>query len=131
MPLGCNDCMRLCWLPLTSERSEDRGGIGFVVYELVGKLSRAFSSSAFAARIIAADVLGRVVSVGEPGFMGSGGGARSGSALSHLYTSQSRVEGALCTRRGQDIHGDGPVHGGERGPVVADEIPVQGVFALH
>ena len=99
MPLGCNDCMRLCWLPLTSERSEDRGGIGFVVYELVGRLSRAFSSSAFAARIIAADVLGRVVSVGEPGFMGSGGGARSGSALSHLHGSQWRVDDALRTRR--------------------------------
>lgn len=64
------------------------------MYELVGKLSRAFSSSAFAARIIAADVLGRVVSVGEPGFMGSGGGARSGSALSHLERGQSRVDDA-------------------------------------
>ena len=78
--------MRLCWLPLIKDRSGDLDGIGFVVYEFVGKLSRAFSSSAFAARIIAADVLGRVVSVGEPGFKGSGGGARSGSALSHLHT---------------------------------------------
>src|SRR5690242_6701618 len=83
--------MRLCWFPLINERSGDLEGIGFVVYELVGRLSRAFSSSALAARIIAADVLGRVVSVGEPGFMGSGGGARSGSALSHLCAGQLRA----------------------------------------
>jgi hypothetical protein len=65
--------------------------MGLVVYELAGKLSRAFSSSAFAARMMAADVLGRVVSVGEPGFSGRGGGARSGSALSHLRRRVSRM----------------------------------------
>lgn len=64
-------------------------GIGLVVYELAGKLSRAFSSSALAACMMAADVLGRVVRFGEPGFNGNGGGARSGSALSHLERSVS------------------------------------------
>lgn len=54
------------------------------MYELAGKLSRAFSSSALAACIMSAEVLGRVVNFGEPGFKGSGGGARSGSELSHL-----------------------------------------------
>ena len=91
MPLGCNDCMRLCWFPFTRERSEDLGGMGLVVYELAGRLSRAFSSSALAARMMAADVFGRVVSVGEPGFKGRGGGARSGSALSHLRRCVSRM----------------------------------------
>ncbi len=76
--------MRLCCVPLIRERSGDLPGIGLVVYELVGRLSRAFSSSAFAACMIAADVLGRVVMLGEPGFNGNGGGARSGSELSHL-----------------------------------------------
>lgn len=71
-------------LPLISERSGDLEGMGLVVYALAGKLSRAFSSSAFAACIMAADVFGRVVRFGEPGFNGSGGGARSGSELSHL-----------------------------------------------
>lgn len=79
--------MRLCVAPLINDRSGDRSGfcsIGLVVYELVGKLSRAFSSSALAALAMAAEVFGRVVRLGEPGFNGSGGGARSGSELSHL-----------------------------------------------
>jgi hypothetical protein len=59
-------------------------GMGLVVYELAGKLSRAFSSSALAAFMMAADVFGRTPRVGEPGLRGNGGGARSGSALSHL-----------------------------------------------
>jgi hypothetical protein len=82
--MGCNDCMRLCCVPLIRERSGDFCGIGLVVYELAGKLSRAFSSSACAAFMMAADVFGRVVRFGEPGFpgyKGSGGGARSGSEL--------------------------------------------------
>jgi hypothetical protein len=52
------------------------------VYEL-DMLSCAFSCSAFAALAMSADVLGRVV-IGEPGYIGRGGGARSGSELSHL-----------------------------------------------
>jgi hypothetical protein len=61
------------------------------VYELAGMLSRAFSSSAFAALAIAAEVFGRVVRLGEPGFKGNGGGARSGSELSHLQDRISDV----------------------------------------
>jgi hypothetical protein len=76
--------MRLCVVPLIRERSGDFCGMGLVVYELAGKLSRAFSSSALAACMMSADVFGRVVRFGEPGFKGSGGGARSGSELSHL-----------------------------------------------
>lgn len=79
------------------------------MYELAGKLSRAFSSSAFAACMIAADAPGRVVRFGEPGFNGRGGGARSGSELSHLKPCQSHVLRA-CLRLGQlgteDVHGD-------------------------
>lgn len=76
--------MRLCCVPLIRDRSGDLCGIGLVVYELAGKLSRAFSSRAFAACMMAAEVFGRVDIFGEPGFNGSGGGARSGSELSHL-----------------------------------------------
>jgi hypothetical protein len=64
-----------------------------VVYELVGRLSRAFSSRALAAFTIAAEVFGRVVRLGEPGLRGSGGGARSGSELSHLRGKSLDVSG--------------------------------------
>lgn len=86
--------MRLCWLPFIRERSgeSDLSGMGLVVYELAGKLSRAFSSSALAACIMAADVLGRVVRFGDPGFSGNGGGARSGSALSHMGIARESEE---------------------------------------
>lgn len=40
---------------------------------------------ASAAAVIVADVLGFVAGLEEPGFRGKGGGARSGSELSHLY----------------------------------------------
>lgn len=83
----CSDCMRLWAAPLTNDRSGDLEGIGLVVYEPPGMLSRAFSSNALAAFWMSSDVFGRVVMLGEPGtpgFRGSGGGARSGSELSHL-----------------------------------------------
>jgi hypothetical protein len=80
--------MRLCVVPLISDFSGDlwASGMGLTVYELAGAaaLSRAFSSSALAACMMRADVFGRNVRFGEPGFKGSGGGARSGSELSHL-----------------------------------------------
>lgn len=63
-------------------------GMGFVVYPPA--FSLAFSVSAAAAAATVADVFGRVVTTGEPGFNGSGGGARSGSALSHLRTKQGQ-----------------------------------------
>jgi hypothetical protein len=46
--------------------------------------SLAFSVRAACADCMALDVLGREVRLGEDGFIGSGGGARSGSELSHL-----------------------------------------------
>lgn len=82
--VDCNDCIRLCAAPFIKDRSGDLGGIGLTVYALAGALSRAFSSRAFAVAAMAADVFGRVVRLGDPGFIGSGGGARSGSELSHL-----------------------------------------------
>jgi hypothetical protein len=101
--------MRLCVLPLIRERSGDLCGIGLVVYELAGKLSRAFSSSALAACMISADVFGRVVRFGEPGFNGSGGGARSGSELSHLNRRVSRMSDVCLHRESyatEDVHGN-------------------------
>lgn len=67
------------------ERSGDpsiRFGGGFVIYVF----SRAFSVSAAWAFFIAVEVLGLEATLGEEGFMGRGGGARSGSELSHLQT---------------------------------------------
>jgi hypothetical protein len=58
--------------------------MGLVVYELAGALSRAFSSSALAAFAISDDVFARTVRPVPPVFNGRGGGARSGSELSHL-----------------------------------------------
>jgi hypothetical protein len=100
--------MRLCWVPLIRDRSGDFCGMGLVVYELAGKLSRAFSSSAFAACMMSADVFGRVVRFGEPGFKGSGGGARSGSELSHL---NRRVSLIFCACLQLEAHGTVDVHG--------------------
>lgn len=47
-------------------------------------LSRAFAASASAAAATVFDVFGFVTGLEEPGFNGRGGGARSGSELSHL-----------------------------------------------
>ena len=49
-------------------------------------LSRTFAVSASAAAAIVADALGFEAGLEEPGFNGNGGGARSGSELSHLKT---------------------------------------------
>lgn len=68
--------------------------MGLVVYELIDMLSRAFSSNALAACAIADEVPARVVRTGEPGFSGRGGGARSGSELSHLVR-RNRVSNGI------------------------------------
>lgn len=47
-------------------------------------LSRALAVKASAAAAIDAEVLGLAAGLAEPGFNGRGGGARSGSELSHL-----------------------------------------------
>jgi hypothetical protein len=67
------------------DRSGEACGVWLVVYAEIGALSRAFSTNCLAAAAIPADVLG--FTVGLPlvvGLSGSGGGARSGSELSHL-----------------------------------------------
>lgn len=121
--------MRLCCVPLIKDRSGDFCGMGLVVYELAGKLSRAFSSSALAACIIAADVFGRVVRLGEPGFNGSGGGARSGSELSHL---KRRVSLICYACLHPEAHGTGDVHWyrGKR-MRVPDQLAVARVFPVN
>lgn len=55
-----------------------------MVYELSGALSLALSVNCLAAAAMLAEVFGRVVGLEVPGLSGSGGGARSGSELSHL-----------------------------------------------
>ena len=54
-----------------------------MVYAL-GVFSWLFSAIAAAAAWMVADALGRVTGLPDPGFRGRGGGARAGSALSHL-----------------------------------------------
>jgi hypothetical protein len=58
--------------------------MAFDVYGLGVMLSRAFADSASAAACIFADAFGLVAGAEGFGFSGSGGGARSGSELSHL-----------------------------------------------
>ena len=60
-------------------------GMLLAVYEL-GAFSRALAVMSAAASSIRADVFGLVVGLDdEPGFRGKGGGALSGSLLSHLH----------------------------------------------
>ncbi len=67
-----------------SERSGDSILFGGEL-EFARKASRAFSVNAACADWMVAEVLGREVTLGdEAGFRGSGGGALSGSELSHL-----------------------------------------------
>ena len=75
-----NDCMRLWYWPLINDFSGDLFGDGLVVYGL----SRALAVSASAAAAIVVEVFVFVTGLEEPGFSGRGGGARSGSELSHL-----------------------------------------------
>lgn len=59
------------------------GGMGFVVYGAV-PLSRLFSWKFAATAWTLGDTLDFVAGLVVPGLIGSGGGARSGSELSHL-----------------------------------------------
>ena len=52
-------------------------------------LSRALAVKASAAAVMVAEVLGFVAGLKDPGFRGRGGGARSGSELSHLKLTTS------------------------------------------
>jgi len=75
------DCMRLWYWPFIKHFSGDLLGIGLIVY----MLSRAFAAKASAAAATLAEVFGFVTGLDEDaGFRGRGGGARSGSELSHL-----------------------------------------------
>jgi hypothetical protein len=79
------DCIRLCAAPLIRERSGEVS-MRFAAL-LINAFSLAFSVRAACADCIAVDVLGREARLGDDGFIGSGGGARSGSELSHLVWS--------------------------------------------
>lgn len=79
----CSDCIRLCAAPFARDLSGEVSMrfVALVVYPL----SRAFSVRAACADCIALDVFGLdAATLGEAGFIGRGGGARSGSELSHL-----------------------------------------------
>ena len=79
----CIDCMRLCcgFIKLLSDTAI---GAALMVYEL-GAFSRALAVINAAASSILAEVLGLVTGLpGTPGLSGRGGGALSGSELSHL-----------------------------------------------
>lgn len=58
-------------------------------------LSLAFAVNASAAAAIVLEVFGFATGLDDPGFNGRGGGARSGSELSHLVHAHSRQ---LCKR---------------------------------
>ena len=79
-PVFCIDCMRLWYWPLIKDFSGDLLGIGLTVYTL----SRALAANASAAAATFAEVFGLVTGLDVLGLSGNGGGARSGSELSHL-----------------------------------------------
>ncbi|KAK0723234.1 hypothetical protein B0T26DRAFT_705854 [Lasiosphaeria miniovina] len=81
--VGCRDCMRR-WV---EPRSKDLSGDGSAMRLVrcgTKALSRAFSVRAAWADWIAVEVPALETTVGDCGLRGSGGGARSGSELSHL-----------------------------------------------
>jgi len=70
-----------------------------VVYVL-GAFSRAFDVISAAASSILAEVLGRVAGLDDvPGFNGNGGGALSGSELSHLIFRYQRPPNSASMRK--------------------------------
>jgi hypothetical protein len=83
--LGCSDCMRRWAAPFAKFLSGETSGVRFVRWCGTSVLSRAFSASAACADWMAGLVPAREVgATGDCGFIGNGGGARSGSELSHL-----------------------------------------------
>lgn len=64
-------------------------------------LSRAFAVNASAAAAILLEVFGFAAGLEDPGFRGNGGGARSGSELSHLNDANAAVSFFIyCKSRG-------------------------------
>lgn len=109
-------------------------------------LSRALAVSASAAAAIEAEVLALAAGLAEPGFNGRGGGARSGSELSHLrfprnlmlassnrrktlesYEERNRVanaqKGVHWDRRAARVR--------ERGLMLEHKLPVTGPFSIY
>ena len=79
-----------------SERSDWRSVMGFVAYGAGAAASRALSARAWAAAATTDEVFERTTGAEGFGFGGSGGGALSGSELSHLRKSLV-VRGMLLT----------------------------------
>lgn len=80
LPPLWSDCNRRCCWSLNRDFSGDLRGSGLIVYVL----SLAFAANASAAAATFFEVFGFVVGLATLGFNGRGGGARSGSELSHL-----------------------------------------------
>jgi hypothetical protein len=90
---GCRDCMRRWDDPLANGLSGDGSPIRFARTGTKA-LSRAFSVKAACADWIALEVPARDVRLGDCGLRGRGGGALSGSELSHLlFPSQPVLDG--------------------------------------
>lgn len=85
----CNDCMRLWAAPLIRDLSGV--SIRFTALFAASGPSRPLSVRAACADCIAVEVFGREATLGDEGFNGSGGGALSGSELSHLAVMVSDV----------------------------------------
>lgn len=94
---GCKDCMRRCADPLTRARSGDTSLTRLASALDTRELSRAFSVRAACADWMAADVPALEVTLGDCGLSGSGGGALSGSELSHLVLLSFRHREGIAT----------------------------------
>ena len=74
---------------------------------MVYALSRAFAVNASAAAAIFFEVFGFAAGLEDPGFNGNGGGARSGSELSHLIEVNAVVSFFICyTPKAFCVHWD-------------------------
>lgn len=90
--------MRLWAGPFVGDLSGDTSLIRLAIAFVTSALSRAFSASAACADWIALEVPDLEVAIlGDWGFSGSGGGARSGSELSHLVLFSFRRIEDMCT----------------------------------
>ena len=111
----CMDCMRLCGLPRGTRARSGEGSFMVMRFAMAGTraFSRAFSFRAACADCIAAEVPTREVpmpTVGDWGCSGRGGGARSGSELSHLVV--------VSEEGGGMVGGDGDGDGGREGHTI-------------
>jgi hypothetical protein len=121
---GCKDCMRLCGLPLATSALSGEVSVMRFVSTGIRAFSRAFSVSAAWADCMAAEVPVRDgPTPGDCGFNGRGGGALSGSELSHLRFVSFENDGMAwhgmaCLGRLED-----DAEGGKRANLHWDQCP--------